>query len=273
MKHAALFAAILLAACSSSQSAVAPVPVAAHADGAALAQAGRSNMGPAYLAPGQAIDSIALLAPPPAPGSAAEARDQEAMRAAVALRGSPRWDQATIDAELLVPNASAVMSCAVGFAISAQATPAIDKLLKRAAADLGLSGSAAKRKYQRARPFVANDEPSCSPSWEPILRQDGSYPSGHSSVGYGWGLILAEIVPTRATQLVARGRAYGESRRVCNVHWLSDVEAGRATGAATVALLHSDPAFQQDLAAAKAEAARMANSPKPDCARENAALG
>jgi acid phosphatase (class A) len=195
------------------------------------------------------------------------------MRAAVELRGTPRWEQAKLDADLFVPAATATMSCAAGFAIGAEATPAIEKLLRRAAADLGMSGSGAKRKYQRPRPFMANREPSCTPNWEPLLRQDGSYPSGHSSVGYGWGLILAEIVPARASRLVARGSAYGDSRRVCNVHWLSDVEAGRSTAAATVALLHSDPAFQQDLAAAKAEAAWMKDAPKPDCARENAALG
>ena len=268
MKRPAVFLTIILAACSAQQVAVAP----ATSDPAALAQTARASLGQPYLAAGQATDSVALLPPPPAPGSAAEARDREAMRAALALRGSPRWDQAMIDAELLVPDATAVMSCAAGFTINSRATPAIDKLLKRATADLGLSGSAAKRKYQRARPFMDNGEPSCSPGWEPLLRKDGSYPSGHSAVGYGWGLILAEIVPARATQLVARGRAYGDSRRVCNVHWLSDVEEGRVTAAATVARLHAEPAFQQDLEAARIEAARMADAPKPDCTREDAAL-
>lgn len=250
---------------------VAPT-AAAPGDSAALAQVARGSLGQPYLAAGQATDSIALLPPPPAPGSAAEARDREAMRAALAQRASPRWDQATIDADLFVPDATAVMSCAAGFAIGAQQTPAIDKLLRRATADLGLSGSVAKRKYQRARPFMDNGEPSCTPDWEPLLRKDGSYPSGHSAVGYGWGLILAEIVPLRATQLVARGRAYGDSRRVCNVHWLSDVEEGRVTAAATVARLHADAAFQQDLDAARTEAARMTGAPKPDCTREDAAL-
>lgn len=273
MARRVIFLTFALAACASPQVAVTPARVAVPLDNAMVAKAGRANMGPGYLAPGQAADSIALLPPPPAPGSAAEARDTEAMRVALAQRGSPRWDQATIDADLLVPDASAVMSCAAGFAIGAKTTPAIEKLLRRAAADLSLSGSAAKRKYQRPRPFMANGEPTCSPAWEPLLRKDGSYPSGHSAVGYGWGLILAEIVPARTTQLVARGRAYGDSRRVCNVHWLSDVEEGRVTAAATVARLHADPAFEQEVADAKAEAARMAGAPKPDCTRETAALG
>ena len=59
--------------------------------------------------------------------------------------------------------------------------------------------------------------------------------------------------------ILARGRAFGESRMVCNVHWQSEVIAGRFMGAATVARLHADPGFTADLAAAKAEAARQAN--------------
>jgi len=237
-----------------------------------------SSLGAGYLKSDAVPDSVAMLPPPPATGSAAIARDEEASRAAVALRGSARWAQATADAELLSPKATTAMSCAAGFAIGEVETPAIQKLLRRATADLGLSGAVAKRKYLRPRPFMMNGQPTCTPDWEPLLRKDGSYPSGHSAIGYGWGLLLAELVPDRATQLVARGRAYGDSRRICNVHWLSDVEEGRVTAAAMVARLHADRAFQKDLKAARSEAKRLAaktssaTAPTPDCAREAAAL-
>ena len=36
----------------------------------------------------------------------------------------------------------------------------------------------------------------------------------------------------RLEALLARGRAFGESRNVCNAHWYSDVVAGRLVGAA-----------------------------------------
>jgi acid phosphatase (class A) len=104
-----------------------------------------------------------------------------------------------------------------------------------------------------------------------MLRKDGSYPSGHSAIGYGWGLILAELFPDRASRLVARGRAFGDSRRVCNVHWLSDVEEGRIAAAATVARLHADAYFRKDLDAARAELAG-AKPVTRDCAAEAAAL-
>jgi acid phosphatase (class A) len=113
----------------------------------------------------------------------------------------------------------------------------------------------------------------CTPEQDAVLRHDGSYPSGHSALGFGWGLILAEVIPERAAELVARGRAFGDSRRVCNVHWLSDVEEGRIVATAVVARLHAVPEFQADLAAARAEVAALTErEPGRDCAAEAAAL-
>lgn len=226
-----------------------------------------------YLANAAPPESLALSPAPPAPGSAAEARDVEASKAALALKGSARWDLATRDADLFTPAVTGTFSCAAGVEISPQSTPATDRLLHKTLADLGLSTSAIKRKYQRPRPFMVNSQPTCAPAMEPMLRRDGSYPSGHSAIGYGWGLILAELLPDRANQIVARGRAFGDSRRVCNAHWLSDVEEGRIVASAMVARLHADPQFRADLDAARAELARPGNTPPTrDCAAEAAAL-
>ncbi|MBY0421970.1 MAG: phosphatase PAP2 family protein, partial [Parvularculaceae bacterium] len=102
---------------------------------------------------------------------------------------------------------------------------------------------------------MINKQPTCTPAEEARLCGNGSYPSGHSAIGFGWGLVLAEIFPERAAALVARGRDFGDSRRICNVHWLSDVEEGRIAAAATFARLQSEKAFAADLDAARREAA------------------
>ena len=47
---------------------------------------------------------------------------------------------------------------------------------------------------------------------------DGSCPSGHTDIGWGWALILSEIAPDRTDAILERDRAFGESRVVCNVH-------------------------------------------------------
>ncbi len=230
---------------------------------------------PGYLPRAQLPDSLALLPAPPAPGSAAYAADLAAAHEAVALRDTPRWTLATQDADLSFPAAAGTYSCAIGAAITEADTPATYRLLRRSLADAGLATYTAKTHYQRTRPFVIDGAPICTPQESALLAKDGSYPSGHTSAGWAWALILTEIAPDRAGQILARGRAFGDSRMICNVHWHSDVEAGRFVGAATVARLHADPGFEADLALAKAEiaAARAKGStPNRDCAAEAAAL-
>ena len=238
-----------------------------------MAQRGASLMAGGYLPRGAVPDSLALGPPPPAPGSGAEARDREAQAAALALRGTPRWDQAVIDADLFSPGTIGIFSCAAGVSLDPAKLPKLAALLRKAGPDLALAVYPSKRKYMRPRPFMVNMQPTCTPRDEAMLRNDGSYPSGHSAIGYGWGLILAELFPARATQLAARGRVFGESRRICNVHWLSDVEEGRVVAAAVLARMHAEAAFRADLDAARAELeVHRAHLAAPDCARENAAL-
>lgn len=238
-----------------------------------MRRAAASFLGSGYLGREKVPDSLLLNPPPPARGTVAQIRDEEAAGAAVTLRGSPRWELAKRDADLFSPLATDTFSCATGFALSPQTTPKLHSLLRKAAADLAVGSYATKNQYKRQRPFMVNGEPTCTPQDEPMLRQDGSYPSGHSAIGFGWGLLLAEIVPDRSAQLVSRGRAFGDSRRVCNVHWLSDVEEGRIVATAVVARLHAEPAFQKDLKAAQKEVAKQRRRlPAADCTAESAAL-
>lgn len=225
-----------------------------------------------YLTPAQLPDSLALLPPPPAPGSAALARDEEVSRAMQRKPDSPRWRQAASDASLHFPDAIAHFACAAGVVPDAKTTPVLERLLLRTMVDVGLSTYRAKDHYQRVRPFVAHGNASCTPADEKMLRTDGSYPSGHSALGWGWALVLTEIAPDHADAILQRGRDFGQSRLVCNVHWASDVDAGRVIAAATVARLHAEPGFRADVDAAKAEVARAAQPAAPTCRAEAAAL-
>ncbi|WP_313319872.1 phosphatase PAP2 family protein [Stenotrophomonas sp.] len=225
---------------------------------------------------GDAIpDSLALSPAPPAPGSLAAQLDDAVAAQAMALRGSARFTQAHTDADLSFPAGANQFSCALGVAVSAQTTPVLYQLLERSRIDASAATKAAKTHYQRPRPFMVNNAPTCTPDDEEGLRKSGSYPSGHTSIGWAWALILTEIDPEHATALIERGRNYGHSRLVCNVHWYSDVQQGQFMGAATVARLHDNPEFAADLAKARKELAhvRTLNQPLPrDCAAETAAL-
>ncbi|MFC7514067.1 phosphatase PAP2 family protein [Herbaspirillum sp. GCM10030257] len=221
-----------------------------------------------YLPSKDLPDSLKLLPPPPAAGSAALAADEEAYRVTRAERGTPRWQLASQDAVLTFPKAAEAFSCTLGVAISQEATPHLNMLLRRSLADAGLATYAAKNKYQRTRPFAMHKDASCTPEAEAHLSKDGSYPSGHAALGWAWALILAEIAPDRADALFARGRDFGQSRVICGVHWQSDVDTGRLVGSAAVARLHADPVFRTQLAAAKAEidnARAHGVKPAPDC--------
>jgi acid phosphatase (class A) len=116
-----------------------------------------------------------------------------------------------------------------------QDTPHLYMLLRRTLTDAVLSTFTAKHHYTRTRPFVVNREPNCTPDEENSLIKEGSYPSGHAAIGWAWALILSEISPGQTDAILARGRAFGESRVICNVHWQSDVIEGRFMGAGTFA--------------------------------------
>ncbi len=228
-----------------------------------------------YLPRADLPDSLALVAPPPAAGSPQALADESTAKGVTALRNSPRWNLAARDANLKFPQAADTFSCALGMPISAQDTPQLTMLLRRTLTDAGLATYRAKDHYKRTRPFVAFSEPTCTPAEEAMLSKDGSYPSGHSAVGWAFALVLTEIAPQRANPLLARGYAYGQSRVICGVHWQSDVDAGRVVAAATVARLHADPVFRAQLTAAGEEVSRgLAKnaSPQASCAAEDAAL-
>ncbi len=117
-----------------------------------------------YLPRGAAPDSNLLVPPPPAAGSAAQARDVEAANAALALQGTPRFEQAAIDADLFSPETTGIFSCAAGMKIGTQTTPRTVALLRKAGPDLALAVYPTKRKYMRARPFMGSRVMSSPPS-------------------------------------------------------------------------------------------------------------
>jgi acid phosphatase (class A) len=228
-----------------------------------------------YLPEEEQLESKEFVLPAPAEDSGLQALDTSWADDMQSLRGTARWDLAVSDAVLSFPEAADTFSCALGISVTEKDTPALYMLLRRTLTDTGLASYSAKNAYQRERPFMVRGETICTPEDEEALRKDGSYPSGHTSIGWGWALILTELAPERAEAILARGRSFGESRNVCNVHWYSDVVAGRLVGAAAVAKLHANDEFLAAMAAARADidrARREGLAPKKDCAAEAAAL-
>lgn len=228
-----------------------------------------------YLDPAERPYSLLLVPPPPAKGSAGYEADMAVYRDTARLRDTPRWRLAAADANVGFPHAAGTFSCALGVPITQSTMPTLYRLLQRTVVDAGQSTLAAKDKYQRERPFTLADDPICVPNDVAVLRKNGGYPSGHASAGWVWALILTEIAPDRADQLLRRGYEFGQSRVVCGVHWQSDVDTARVVGAAVYARLHAELEFNADVAAARSEVARAraaSAATVPGCAGEAAAL-
>ena len=215
-------------------------------------------------------DMIRVLPTPPATGTPRDAADRAIFKATRSLQDSPRWKLAQSDNDMSVKGILAAFRCAMGMAVTRENAPRFAALLDRVSADANVLTGPPKARYHRDRPFLVDEGPVC------VTRPDTpDFPSGHSTFGWAAGLILAEIMPDRATEVMTRGRSFGESRVVCGVHNASAVEGGRVVGAALVAALNAIPEFRTDLDAVKTElAALRRNPPAPPsaCAAEAALI-
>ena len=209
---------------------------------------------PGYLGGDGGIVAADIIGAPPTPDSPRGKAERTQFNETLKLVNTPTWRQAIADADLSGKGGMKSFSCAAGVTLSAEATPTLANLLLRITDDAAKIYQPAKAVFQRPRPPVGNTAPICVPR-EAWIDTDGSYPSGHSLIGWAWGSVIAELVPEKASPILARGKAFGDSRIICGVHFQSDVEAGRYLGSALVTRLHDDPAFMADLAKAKAEVA------------------
>ena len=168
-------------------------------------------------------------------------------RAAIAVRDA-RYGLATIIREFSVP---------FGLQISRQNTPEIFKLLQDALATTDSICKFPKSEYMRPRPFVVFNEKTLVPRDEPSLRLNGSYPSGHSILGWSAALLMSEINPEAADTLLARGLMYAESRVIVGAHWQSDIEAGIQAASVAYMKLHTSDRFIRQVAEARKEFAKL----------------
>lgn len=170
------------------------------------------------------------------------------------IRHTDRGQQASWESLYSVERMCGIYSEALGFYISCETTPAIYRLISRGERTAAQAVRKAKRKYMRRRPFARmNEHVAGAFDNEESLRNNGSYPSGHASMGWTTALIMAQMAPEQQDTILRRGWEYGESRVIVGAHWQSDVDAARLAASACVARLQSSAEYRADLAAARAE--------------------
>jgi acid phosphatase (class A) len=252
-RHVVVLLMVLLAAGCTTTPPVAQVPPTSLKAVGFVSE--RFGLPKGYLDPADLPDSLSLLPPPPQPGSAAMAADQaafeQAMQASAERRATAKTD-AEIEWSILARPFEEIL----GTSLSDGSKPNTEMLLRRSMVDAGLSTYRAKNHYKRVRPFVKNGVNSCLPEQEDVLEADGSYPSGHTAIGWMLALMLTDLVPEKQDQLLKRGYEYGQSRVVCLAHWQSDTTVARMMASATFARLQTDPTFAAQLGLARTEMAQ-----------------
>lgn len=211
-----------------------------------------------FLNEGDVANSLYLLPAPPDSTSLLFVYDKDRYEWGKQQRDTERGAQAAADANVEADGVPRAFSEAFGITITPETTPEIYTLIVGMREDAGdLATREAKNHYMRTRPFAYFGEMTCNPAQQQELSTNGSYPSGHTSIGWATALVLAELNPDRQNEILKRGYEMGESRVICGYHFQSDVDAARLVASGVVARLHADPGFQAQLAKAKTEMAQL----------------
>jgi acid phosphatase (class A) len=213
-----------------------------------------------YLPKAAVPDMTKVLPAPPAAGTGVAADDKAAFVNTRKLEGSPRWDLATTDANESAEAAFVNFSCSLGVTLDDGTAPTLSNLFSRLRKDESAITDGAKQTFAVRRPYLDLPGNICTDRPDPSKPPSFSYPSGHATLGWAYALVLAELAPDRATEILKRGRVFGESRVACGVHYPTDIEAGRTNASALVAALHANPEFRADMEKARAEVAAARQS-------------
>ena len=196
-----------------------------------------------------------LLPPPPADGSPAQRAELDELRHIQTTRTPERLEQAQWDGDHEDATAFAAV---LGPRFDLSQLPATRALMAMVENDESVAASEAKKAFHRHRPWTF--EPALRPCERIKTNAEGkpsdpltSYPSGHATLAYSVGVVLADLVPTKATAIMVRASDYAYSRLVCEVHFRSDVAAGQALGTAVGVMLLRTQAVQPQIEAARQE--------------------
>jgi acid phosphatase (class A) len=200
----------------------------------------------ALLTPSE-VDASRLLPPPPKAGSVDEQAEFQELKA-IAARSTPQEVAvAAHDAKDETPD---IFNTAIGFDVTAK--PETFKLLKMVVEEEDGDTKMAKTFFHRPRPYSVD---ASLKTCEPVKpgKAPNSYPSGHASLAFSMGVVLASLVPEKSQAVLARASDYAEHRLVCGVHYRSDIVAGQQFGTILALRLMQNPAFRAQMDLAKAE--------------------
>ena len=186
-----------------------------------------------------------VLPPPPEAGSPADKKDLADVLAAQKQRTPGQAAEAKLDAQLDIFR----FRPALGGKFTPDNLPVTVAFFRQVKLDEDVLIEAAKRHYNRPRPFVA------SAAVHPVVPQppNASYPSGHAAFAYVNGTLLAKMLPEKKAAIMARAAHYARNRVIGGVHYPTDITAGKEAAAVIVDALLEDAEFRADFGKARAE--------------------
>ena len=229
-----------------------------------------------FLSPAQTPDVLHIVPSAPSTDDSRFTSDMTIYKSTRALEGTPRWTLALADDDVSAAGLFKAFECALGVQITRENAPLVTTLVARANVDANRASNTMKQFYQHKRPYQVVDAPVCvSPARRDDLARTPDYPSGHTILSWETALVLSRLAPDRASAILARARAFGESRVVCGVHNLSAVEAGWMTASIIFAAQDASADFQSAISAAKPQLSALREHGTVDaglCAAETAVL-
>ena len=218
--------------------------------------AGDEKNGHAYFTKAELPDMTKILPPFPPFESARFVADQsQHLWGKLMRQDEARAAQAQRDAVYSMQTIIDEFGPLFGVDITKEDTPEIYSILQDVCASCDSIYSGAKAVFGRQRPYAYYNEGTLVPEKEEKHRKEGSYPSGHTVLGWTSALLLADINQSAEAmeRLLARGYDFGQSRVIAGYHWQSDVDAGRMAGTVLYQLIRNHERFIEQLAKARAE--------------------
>jgi acid phosphatase (class A) len=203
----------------------------------------------AALLDSSVYDASQFLPPPPAGDSARTQEELAELRALAATTSVERKAAAARDAKDETPD---IFNGAIGFDIATR--PQTQKLLQMVADEEEVDSKVAKTFFHRPRPYVVDETLATCETKKPG-KPANSYPSGHATLAFSMGVVLAHLMPAKAQAILARSSDYAENRLICAVHYRSDIVAGQQFGTVLAQKLMENAAFKTQMQAASAELA------------------
>ncbi|MDB5706689.1 MAG: phosphatase family protein [Sphingomonas bacterium] len=193
------------------------------------------------------VDPVLVLPAPPIAGSA-QARAELAELHAVEIERTPAEEaDARLDGDT---KNGTIFAVVLGPHFDLDKLPATASLLDLVRTSEKATVDRGKDEFKRQRPYIVDTSlKSCKRNDDPL----SSYPSGHTSMAFSMGEVLARLVPEKAGPILARAARYGQSRIVCGQHFRSDVSAGQMLGLLIAEKLAAKPEFRAAFAAARQE--------------------